>query len=138
MPLVDAQAYLTQDQREALTRHSVQLGRDEIGTLKAQWLELVQQLRQLMREGVAPGDPRARRLAERWQEVGTTLRGPTGNDRRTSAAAAAMWRDNKTTIDQGIADRVPWLDAGDLIAVVEYVKRAASTTATGKTANDRH
>lgn len=137
VPLVDAQAYLTQDQREAFARRSVQLGGDEIGALKAEWLQLVRQLRRLMGAGVAPGDPRARRLAGRWREIGATLRGATGDDRRISAAVAAMWRDNKTVIDQGMADRVSWLDAGDLVAVVEYVERAVSTTASGEAADDQ-
>ncbi|WP_432973782.1 MerR family transcriptional regulator [Dactylosporangium sp. CA-233914] len=124
VPLVHANAYLTPQQREAVVQHARELGDDTITVLKAEWLGLVEQLRTLLRDGVAAGDPRVRALAGRWTEIGTALRGTTGDDGRLNTALAAMWRDNRTVIDQGMADRVAWLDAGDVAAVVEYVQQA--------------
>jgi DNA-binding transcriptional MerR regulator len=124
VPFVDAHAYLTPRQREALVRRGQELGAEAVGTLRAEWLGLVEQLRTFLRDGVAAGDPRVRALVDRWQEIGAVMRGPTGADGRLNTALAAVWRDHRTVIDQGMADRVTWLDAGDLVAVVEYVELA--------------
>jgi len=123
-PIVDAKAFLTSRQREALALRGRELGDDAIGALKAEWLGLVEQLRNFLRYGVAAGDPRVRALAGRWQEIGAALRGTTGADGHLNTALTAVWRDHRTVIDQGMADRVAWLDAGDLVAVVEYVEQA--------------
>jgi len=124
VPLVDANAFLTARQREALVLRGRELGDDAIGALKAEWLGLVEQLREHLGDGVAAGDPRVRALAGRWQEIGAVLRGPTGGDGRLNTALTGVWRDHRTVIDQGMADRVAWLNAGDLVAVVEYVEQA--------------
>ena len=124
VPIVDTRTYLTPRQREAFVQRGRALGENAVEALKADWLGLVDQLRKLLRDGVPAGDPRVRALAAAWHEIGTTLRGPTGADERANTALAAVWRDNQTVIDQGLADRVAWLGAGDIVAVVEYVRQA--------------
>jgi len=123
VPLVDANAFLTARQREALVLRGREMGDDAVGVLKAEWLGLVGQLRELLRDGVAAADPRVRALAGRWQEIGVALRGATSADEHLNMALAAVWRDQRTVIDRGMADRVAWLDTGDLVAVVEYVEQ---------------
>lgn len=123
-PVVAASAYLTEDQRQTLDRRATELGPEAVDALRAQWLELVGELRTLQREGTPPGDARVLQRVTRWQEIGTSLRGATTEDGQLAAATTALWRDNRDVIDQALTDRVGRLDAGDLIAVVEYLRQA--------------
>ena len=124
VPIIDPTAFLTSRQRDALVRRRQALGDQAVEALKAESLGLLEQLRKLLRDGVPAGDTRVRELADRWQEIGTAVRGATSEDEHLNTALAAVWRDHRTVIDQGMADRVAWLAAGDLVAVVEYIEQA--------------
>ena len=124
VPLVDTRGHLNQDQRDALQHRGADLGDETVGALKGEWLGLVERLRELLHDGVPADDRRVRDLADRWWTIGATLRGATGGDEGMNAALAGLWRDKRAVIDRGMAERVDWLAAGDLVAVVEYVGRA--------------
>ena len=117
VPLVDVRAHLNAAQLGALLRQGDRVGAEAVATLKSQWLDLLMQGRELVRAQVPAADPRARALAARWREIGQALRGGTAVDEGLNFALAALWRDRAGTIDEGLAKRVTWLDAGDLTAV---------------------
>jgi DNA-binding transcriptional MerR regulator len=129
VPLVDSQAYLSAEDRETLTGHVRQLGEEKVEALKEELFGIMKQLRELLDDDTAVTDPRARTLANRWRAIAETLRGPTSTDARLNTTLATVWRDHGSTIDQGISDRVAWLNPGDLVAVAEYVARIHASEA---------
>ena len=57
VPLVDANAFLTARQREALVLRGREMGDDAVGVLKAEWLGLVGQLRELLHDDFSDLEP---------------------------------------------------------------------------------
>ena len=51
---------------------------------------------------------------------------------RRMHSLAGVWRDHRTVIDQGMADRVAWLAAGDLVAVRLYGMDASDSSASAR------
>lgn len=121
-PLVDATTYLSPDQWTALQRRGAQLGPAAVDALRSEWLGLLRRLVELVRQGVPRTDPQARSLAGRWREIGTALRGGTATDTGLNSALGTLWREQGAAIDQGLAQRLDWLEPGELAAVMSYVE----------------
>lgn len=58
--------YFTPEQLEELAQRRQTLGEDGLRRAEAEWAALIDEVRQLVADGVPPTDPRARSAAERW------------------------------------------------------------------------
>ncbi|HEX4815938.1 MAG TPA: MerR family transcriptional regulator [Nonomuraea sp.] len=135
-------AYFAGDLRDHLARHRAELGADRLERVRAEWLELVREIRGHARAGTPVGDPRVQDLAARWQamaaglrigdgeRIGGGIREETGEriGERIRAAGEALWRDHGAQISQEVARDIDWLEPDDLPAVFAYLRRALDST----------
>ena len=101
--------------RDRLARRRSELGDDAVDAVRGEFHDLVSEGLRLVRDGIAPDDPRAREFVRRWDAVGERL----NPDEDTKRAARAMWTDDGTEI----AARMPW-PAEEITALVAFVERA--------------
>ena len=110
------ETYFTQEQRDAMSQRRARLGDEAIEAMKAEWLQLAQQLSQHQTEGVPVDDPRVQALTSRWDEIGSAFH---GGDPGITAAAGRMWQENRAEL----SDRLPPA-ANAIPSIVDYVRRA--------------
>lgn len=118
------ESYVSRDQRDALARRRSELGAERIEALRAEWLEVLGELRRHVVEGTPPEDPRVRELARRWAAVGEAFN--TGDERTqagVNAGVGAMWEANRDRLNEHLTAKIGWEGPADIADVVEYVKR---------------
>lgn len=127
--ILHSDAYFSRQQQETLARRRAELGGEEIEALKAEWLQVLTRLRQHHLAGTPVDDLAVRKLALRWEEIGTVL--GTG-DERIPAAAAALWQDHHAEISRRLGERMGWADADAVANVVDYLHRARQAAQGGE------
>ncbi|MFJ8623458.1 MerR family transcriptional regulator [Kitasatospora sp. NPDC093550] len=84
------QRHLDDDQIHALADHAAALGPAAHYLLEVEWPQLYRNAEALRTTGVAPTDPRVRRIAERMDELGRLF---SGGDSTLSGAVRTAWRE---------------------------------------------
>ncbi|MFE3881763.1 MerR family transcriptional regulator [Streptomyces lydicus] len=118
---------LEPDQLRTLERQATALGSLAHYLLEVEWPELYRRAERLRTEGVAPGDPRVRRLVARMDELSTLF---TGGDTAVSDAVRTAWRADPVARsgdgaapDAGLPDRTAY---PDLTAYLDRARAAGS------------
>ncbi|SDR55207.1 hypothetical protein SAMN05216511_5945 [Streptomyces sp. KS_16] len=117
---------LEPDQLRTLETRATALGSLAHYLLEVEWPELYRRAERLRTEGVAPGDPRVRRLVARMDELSTLF---TGGDTAVSDAVRTAWREGSVARSgDGAAPDAGWADAGlpDLTAYLDRARAAGS------------
>lgn len=111
------ESYFTQDQRDRLSRRTVELGPETVEALRVEVLSLLTEIGRHQRARTPVDDPRVRDLTARIDEIGTSFHDA---DPQLIAAANRMWQDNGAEISRSIG--LP--SAGDGPDLVEYLQSA--------------
>ncbi|MEV7599041.1 MerR family transcriptional regulator [Kitasatospora sp. NPDC089797] len=122
-PAVDRalRRHLDDDQLHALADHAAALGPATHYLLEVEWPQLYRRAEELRAAGTDPADPRARRIAERLDELSRLF---SGGDSALSAAVRTAWREDPAALSgdpQAPADA--W---ADVRAFLDHARRAAS------------
>jgi len=94
------------------------LGRDGVGEVEKAWPVLLADVRAAMEDGLAPADPRARALGERWRQLVEAF---TGGDPQLAAGLERLYREG----DPAALTRSAQVDPA-LWAYVEQIYAAGS------------
>ncbi|MEV4744212.1 MerR family transcriptional regulator [Streptomyces sp. NPDC049555] len=87
--------HLDADGRAVLRAGAAAAGPAAHYLLHVEWPQLYRRAQELRTAGVAPADPRVRKLVARMDELGALF---TGGDRRVSAGVRAAWRDDPAAV----------------------------------------
>jgi DNA-binding transcriptional MerR regulator len=112
-----AEAYFTQEQREALLRRGDELGDATVDALRAEVLTLLKDIQRHQLDNTPVADPRVQALTRRFDEIGTSFH---GGDLRLTSAANRMWQANRAEIGRSLD--LPTPDEGP--DIVDYLQRA--------------
>ncbi|MET9241149.1 MerR family transcriptional regulator [Nonomuraea sp. NPDC003709] len=127
------ETYFAQELRDHLATRRAELGEERLAGLRAEWLELVRETRELLLAGTPVDDPRVQEISARWEAMTAAVQ--PGDERvqeRLTAAGMALWRDNSAGVSAEISRQIDWLGAGDLPAVIDYLQRARQARESGE------
>jgi DNA-binding transcriptional MerR regulator len=114
-------------QRDALAERRAELGDDTVEALRSEWVTIVRELKRHLAAGTPPEAPAVRELAARWQRITGEFRtGRAHLDEQIGAASGVTWQKHGPRISEYMSERVDWLEPGDMVAIVDYVRRARS------------
>ncbi|GAA3252387.1 MerR family transcriptional regulator [Nonomuraea helvata] len=127
------ETYFAQDLRDHLARRRVELGEERLEGIRAEWLDLLREIRGHMLAGTPVDDPRVQAVSLRWEAMAAPLRpGDEQVGRQLSTAGMALWRDAAPEISEGISRQIDWLEPDELPAVIDYLQRAMNARGTGE------
>ncbi|MGW4966306.1 MerR family transcriptional regulator [Nonomuraea sp. NPDC004186] len=127
------ETYFAQELRDHLATRRAELGEERLAGLRAEWLELVRETRELLLAGTPVDDPRVQEISARWEAMTAALQpGDEQVKERLTAAGMALWRANSAGVSAEISRQIDWLGAGDLPAVIHYLQRARQARESGE------
>ncbi|MET7327544.1 MerR family transcriptional regulator [Nonomuraea sp. NPDC005650] len=127
------ETYFAQELRDHLAKRRVELGDERLTGLRAEWMGLVRETRELLLAGTPVEDPRVQEISARWEAMSAALQpGDEQVKQQLTAAGMALWRDNSAGLSEEISRQVDWLEAGDLPAVIDYLQRARNARESGE------
>jgi DNA-binding transcriptional MerR regulator len=112
-----AEIHFTREQREFLLRRADEVGAGAVQSMQAEAVGLLEKIRQHQQAGTPADDPQVQELTTQVDEIGTAFH---GGSPRITAAANAMWRDNRAEISHVLG----WPEPGNGPDIVDYLQRA--------------
>jgi MerR family transcriptional regulator, thiopeptide resistance regulator len=106
--------YYTKEQLDTLAKRREMLGEDRMRAAQEEWPRLMQSVRDEMRKGTDPKDPRVAALARRWREL---IEEFTGGDAGIEQSLRNMYRQESQFAEQQGFDR----------ELNDYIQRALSS-----------
>ncbi len=103
--------YYTKEQLDTLAKRRAMFGEEHMRAVQEEWPRLMKSVRDHMREGTDPKDPRVVALAKRWREL---IEEFTGGDAGIEQSLRSMYRQESQVAEQQGLDR----EIGD------YIQRA--------------
>ncbi len=103
--------YYTKEQLDTLAKRRAMFGEEHMRAVQEEWPRLMKSVRDHMREGTDPKDPRVVTLAKRWREL---IEEFTGGDAGVEQSLRSMYRQESQVAEQQGLDR----EIGD------YIQRA--------------
>ena len=108
--------YYTPEQLEALQHRREEVGEEKIRAAKAEWTDLMEQVRQEMKTGTDPSSERVQGLAKRWMELVNEF---TGGDPSVERPVANMWQQEET---------IHGIDTVQMREMMAYISRAMAAS----------
>lgn len=105
--------YYSPEQLQDLARRRAAMGDDAIKQAERDWAELIDEVKQLIADGVPPSDPHAKAAAARWSDL---VRGFTGGDPGISRSLQDLW-ENETN--------VAGFDTAEMRSLGDYIAEAS-------------
>jgi DNA-binding transcriptional MerR regulator len=116
----NVEKYYTLEQLEYLEGRRREVGEARIRQVKAEWAELMEQVRAEMEVGTDPSNERVQALAERWMGLVTEF---TGGSPGIERSVGNMWQQEET---------IHGLDTGEVREMMAYVFRAMAASNEGR------
>ncbi len=110
------ESYYTEEQLAELARKREALGEEGMQRAQAEWASLIEDVKQLMAEDVAPSDPRAKAAADHWMGLVNAF---TGGDPGIAQNLQRVWENE---------DEIVGVDTSEMRKLGEYIGQARSSS----------